>query len=61
MLLISSSDHNSELRLYLDQLAEATDIPSFVKEHQFGQPPITPDHSDWNFYSKVVRRFEKST
>ncbi|PON52967.1 FCP1 domain containing protein [Trema orientale] len=51
----------SELRLYLDELAEADDIPSFVKGHPFGQPAISPDHSDWNFYSKVVRRFEKST
>ncbi|EXC33910.1 hypothetical protein L484_012800 [Morus notabilis] len=50
-----------ELRVYLDELAGAEDVPSFVKEHPFGQSAITPAHSDWHFYSKVVRRFHKST
>ncbi|XP_062118155.1 uncharacterized protein LOC133831764 isoform X1 [Humulus lupulus] len=53
---------NSELRLYLDELAKAADdIPCYVEKHPFGQPDITPRHPDWNFYSKVVRSFGKAS
>ncbi|EXC33911.1 hypothetical protein L484_012801 [Morus notabilis] len=50
-----------ELRMYLAKLVAAKDVPSFVKEHPFGQPPITPSHSQWKYYSKVVRKFQKTT
>jgi hypothetical protein len=43
----------------LEELADADDVPSYVKDHPFGQPAITPTHSDWEFYSKVIRRFQK--
>ncbi|GMN28962.1 hypothetical protein TIFTF001_044299 [Ficus carica] len=43
-----------ELRLYLGKLADADDIPYFVKRHPFGQPFIKPSHSQWDFYSKIV-------
>ncbi|GFY82704.1 hypothetical protein Acr_02g0009440 [Actinidia rufa] len=48
---------NSELRIFLDGLVDAEDVPSYVKDYQIGQPPITESHSDWEFYSKIVRRF----
>ncbi|XP_057506494.1 uncharacterized protein LOC130789677 [Actinidia eriantha] len=48
---------NSELRIFLDGLVDAEDVPSYVKDYQIGQPPITEAHSDWEFYSKIVRRF----
>ncbi|PQP98153.1 uncharacterized protein Pyn_04067 [Prunus yedoensis var. nudiflora] len=48
-----------ELRLYLDGLADADDVPSYVKEHPFGQPAVTTAHSDWGYYSKIISRFQK--
>ncbi|KAK2981519.1 hypothetical protein RJ640_030981 [Escallonia rubra] len=49
----------SELRSYLDGLADADDVPSYVKKHPFGQPAITPSHSNWDYYAKIIRRFGK--
>lgn len=48
-----------ELRKYLDGVADADDVPTYVKEHSFGQPAITPSHPQWNFYSKIVRFYDK--
>ncbi|KAK2981520.1 hypothetical protein RJ640_030982 [Escallonia rubra] len=49
----------SELRCYLDGLADADDVPSYVKKHPFGKPAITPSHSNWDYYAKIIRRFGK--
>ncbi|KAJ4832894.1 hypothetical protein Tsubulata_026354 [Turnera subulata] len=43
-----------ELRLYLDGLAEAEDVPSYVKNKPFGKPAIDPDHPNWDYYSKII-------
>ncbi|KAL4560426.1 hypothetical protein LXL04_032577 [Taraxacum kok-saghyz] len=43
---------NGELRAYLDGLSNAKDVPSYVKDHPFGEPAITPSHPDWKFYVK---------
>ncbi|XP_058208097.1 uncharacterized protein LOC131321101 [Rhododendron vialii] len=48
---------NGELRLFLDGLAEAADVPSYVKEHPIGQATITESDPNWDYYSKIVRRF----
>lgn len=50
-----------ELRLYLDGLADAEDIPSYLKNHPFGQSPITHDHPDWEFYSKIISSLKWSS
>ncbi|XP_024186457.1 uncharacterized protein LOC112191369 [Rosa chinensis] len=50
---------NGELRLYLEGLADADDVTSYVKDHPFGQPAITTTHSDWDFYSKILTHFQK--
>ncbi|KAL4605744.1 hypothetical protein ACB092_09G052500 [Castanea dentata] len=50
---------NGELRLYLDGLAAAENVPSHVKEHPFGQPAITPEHSDWEYYSRIIRSLKE--
>ncbi|KAL1541357.1 hypothetical protein AAHA92_25590 [Salvia divinorum] len=50
---------DSELRKYLDGLADAEDVPAYVKDHPLGQRAITPSHPNWDFYSKVVRRHGK--
>ncbi|TXG58356.1 hypothetical protein EZV62_016185 [Acer yangbiense] len=49
-----------ELRLYLEGLVDAEDVPSYVKDHSFGQPAITSMHPDWDFYSKVIRRHRQA-
>ncbi|KAM6592975.1 hypothetical protein CsatA_000678 [Cannabis sativa] len=46
----------------VDDVALAEDdIPGYVEKHPFGQPAITPNHPDWDFYSKVLRSFGKNT
>ncbi|KAJ0088750.1 hypothetical protein Patl1_32356 [Pistacia atlantica] len=50
-----------ELRLYLDGLVDADDVPSYIKEHPFGQPAITALHPHWDYYSKVVTHIKKAT
>ncbi|KAI9153307.1 hypothetical protein LWI28_009254 [Acer negundo] len=45
-----------ELRLYLEGLVDADDVPSYVKNHTFGQPAITSMHPDWVFYSNIIRK-----
>ncbi|KAJ6717438.1 HALOACID DEHALOGENASE-LIKE HYDROLASE (HAD) SUPERFAMILY PROTEIN [Salix purpurea] len=50
-----------DLRVYLEGLADAEDVPSYVKDHPFGKPAITPLHPDWGFYSKIVRRLSKES
>lgn len=47
----------SELRLYLDKVAEAKDVPEFIKQHPFGIPPISPLHPHWDFYSKIIAKY----
>ncbi|GFP96567.1 hypothetical protein PHJA_001800800, partial [Phtheirospermum japonicum] len=50
---------NGELRKYLDGLADAKDVLTYVKDHPFGQTPITPSHPDWSYYANITRRFGK--
>ncbi|KAH7512095.1 hypothetical protein FEM48_Zijuj12G0054100 [Ziziphus jujuba var. spinosa] len=50
-------DPKGELCSYLDRLSVADDVQAYVKENNFGQPAITPQHPDWEFYSNVLRRF----
>ncbi|KAK6126303.1 hypothetical protein DH2020_039948 [Rehmannia glutinosa] len=40
-------------------LVDAKDVPSYVKDHPFGQPAITETHPDWSYYAKIVRHFDK--
>ncbi|CAK9138393.1 unnamed protein product [Ilex paraguariensis] len=49
-----------EMQLFLEGLEDADDVPTYVKEHPFGQPAITPSHPDWGFYSKIIRRFRNN-
>ncbi|XP_048489682.1 uncharacterized protein LOC104898608 [Beta vulgaris subsp. vulgaris] len=51
-------DPKEELGEYLKGLVNAEDVPSYVKEHPFGQPAIGPLHPHWDFYSKI-RRLKK--
>ncbi|CAK7325164.1 unnamed protein product [Dovyalis caffra] len=50
-----------DLLVYLEGLADADDVPSYVKNHPFGKPEITPFHPDWDYYSKIVRRHSKES
>ncbi|KAJ9559172.1 hypothetical protein OSB04_013786 [Centaurea solstitialis] len=50
---------NGELRAFLDGVAEASDVPSYVKSHPFGEPAITPSHFDWKHYVEIIREYRK--
>ncbi|KAM5559614.1 hypothetical protein ABKV19_020998 [Rosa sericea] len=52
-------DPKRELGKFLDGLAVAKDVQLYVKDNPFGQPAISPDHPDWNFYSTVLRTLRK--
>ncbi|EEF33784.1 conserved hypothetical protein [Ricinus communis] len=47
------------LWIYLDGLAKADDVHTYVKNHPFGQPAITAMRPDWDYYSKIVHRQSK--
>ncbi|KAD5803112.1 hypothetical protein E3N88_14472 [Mikania micrantha] len=49
-----------ELRVFLDGLAEAKDVQSYVKDHPIGKPFITPSHADWDYYSKIIHAYDKN-
>ncbi|KAL3623376.1 hypothetical protein CASFOL_032192 [Castilleja foliolosa] len=49
-----------ELRKYLDGLADAKDVPTYVKDHPIGQAAITPSHPYWSYYAKIARSFGKN-
>ncbi|KAL8204954.1 hypothetical protein R6Q57_010577 [Mikania cordata] len=51
---------NGEFRVFLDGLAEANDVPSYVKDHPIGKPAITPSHADWDYYSKIIHAHGKN-
>ncbi|KAK9290082.1 hypothetical protein L1049_008246 [Liquidambar formosana] len=48
-----------DLGLYLDGLADADDVPSYVEKHPFGQPAITSSHPDWDYYYNIIRKFQR--
>lgn len=45
----------------MDGVAEADDVPSYVKSHPFGETAVTPTHPDWEYYaqSAVVREYAR--
>uniref|UniRef100_A0A0A9EI52 Mitochondrial import inner membrane translocase subunit TIM50 n=1 Tax=Arundo donax TaxID=35708 RepID=A0A0A9EI52_ARUDO len=43
-----------DLRLYLENLSTADDVQCYVKEHPFGQPPITQSDRHWQFYVQIL-------
>ncbi|XP_021908665.1 uncharacterized protein LOC110822771 [Carica papaya] len=52
-------DPKGELGLFLEGLAMADDVQSYVRTHAYGQPPIVPSHPDWFYYSMVVDRISQ--
>ncbi|XP_071690658.1 uncharacterized protein [Rutidosis leptorrhynchoides] len=48
-----------ELRVFLEGLAEAKDVPTYVKDHPIGEPAITASDPDWHYYAQVIRAFGK--
>lgn len=53
------ADPKGELGLFLEGLAMADDVQSYVRTHAYGQPPIVPSHPDWFYYSMVVDRISQ--
>ncbi|KAI3683848.1 hypothetical protein L1987_84363 [Smallanthus sonchifolius] len=51
---------NGELRVFLDGLAEANDVQTYVKDNRIGEPGITSSHANWDFYFKIVRAYGKN-
>ncbi|CAH9118988.1 unnamed protein product [Cuscuta europaea] len=53
---------NGELQRFLEGLSSGDiDVPTYVKEHRIGRPPITPSHPNWAFYQKVVHRYRSNS
>ncbi|KAI9088393.1 hypothetical protein K1719_029842 [Acacia pycnantha] len=49
----SSLGPGGDLRVYLEGLAMAENVPQYVASHPFGQPPITKSNPHWDFYCEV--------
>ncbi|KAG2548216.1 hypothetical protein PVAP13_9KG152085 [Panicum virgatum] len=43
-----------DLRVYLQKLADADDVQTYVRNNPFGQPFITDSDPHWDFYSQLV-------
>ncbi|KAL0357349.1 UNVERIFIED_CONTAM: hypothetical protein Scaly_1420600 [Sesamum calycinum] len=43
-----------DLRVYLEGLAMAENVPEYVKQNPFGQRPITEKNLSWGYYLKVI-------
>lgn len=54
-LVLNMLDPEGEFCAYLDALANASDVQTYIKEHPFGQPKIDSSHADWSFYRKVSK------
>ncbi|XP_010553348.1 PREDICTED: uncharacterized protein LOC104823469 isoform X3 [Tarenaya hassleriana] len=52
-------DPEGELCSYLDELADASDVQDYVRNHPFGQPEIGPTHPHWRFYTRVAAAVNK--
>ncbi|KAK4801857.1 hypothetical protein SAY86_000060 [Trapa natans] len=50
----TSLGHGGDLRVYLDELAAATNVQKYVAQHPFGQRAITERSSSWGFYLRVL-------
>ncbi|KAK1426033.1 hypothetical protein QVD17_14700 [Tagetes erecta] len=48
-----------ELRVFLEGLADAEDVQTYVQDHPIGEPDIMPCHPDWEFYCKIICAFNK--
>nr|GMC59476.1 probable C-terminal domain small phosphatase [Ipomoea batatas]GMC62218.1 probable C-terminal domain small phosphatase [Ipomoea batatas]GME20842.1 probable C-terminal domain small phosphatase [Ipomoea batatas] len=44
-----------DLRVYLENLADAEHVQKYVEEHPFGQPAINEKSANWGFYSRVIQ------
>jgi len=47
------------LRVYLEGLALADDVQSYVREHPFGRRAITNASSSWKYYEQVINKIGK--
>ncbi|KAI3726168.1 hypothetical protein L1987_65965 [Smallanthus sonchifolius] len=50
-----------DLQNYLEGLAAADDVKTYVEQHPFGQGAIDEHSPDWPFYSLVLQRLNGST
>lgn len=43
-----------DIRVYLEQLAEAPNVQEYVAQNPFGQQAITESDPSWDFYQKIL-------
>ncbi|XP_038687867.1 uncharacterized protein LOC119987149 isoform X2 [Tripterygium wilfordii] len=43
-----------DIRMYLEGVAGAENVQTYVQQNPFGQPPITESDPSWGFYCKVI-------
>ncbi|KAG2642139.1 hypothetical protein PVAP13_2KG262558 [Panicum virgatum] len=49
-----------DLRMYLERVAAADNVQSFVRDNPFGQNSITDSDPNWNFYVQIVDKVEQA-
>ncbi|KAG8638974.1 hypothetical protein MANES_14G086700v8 [Manihot esculenta] len=50
----SSLGPGGDIRVYLEQLAEAPNVQEYVAQNPFGQQAITESDPSWDFYQKIL-------
>ncbi|KAK1426034.1 hypothetical protein QVD17_14701 [Tagetes erecta] len=49
-----------DLRVFLEGLADAEDVQTYVQDHPIGEPEIMPSHPDWEYYCKIICALNKN-
>jgi len=49
-----------DLRVYLEGLAMAENVKTYVSENPFGQRPIRKANPSWGYYSRVIESVQRS-
>lgn len=47
------------MRVYLERLAMADNVQMYIQDHPFGQSAITESDPSWNFYLRIIKKFQK--
>ncbi|XP_042428101.1 uncharacterized protein LOC122015334 [Zingiber officinale] len=48
-----------DLRVYLERLVMTDNVQMYIQDHPFGQSAITESDPSWEFYLRIIKKFQK--
>ncbi|KAJ8752352.1 hypothetical protein K2173_003988 [Erythroxylum novogranatense] len=57
----SSLGPTGDLRMYLERLAEAPNVPDYVAQNPYGQRAITERNPSWSFYQRIINNTSRQS